>query len=136
MKELNNSGMVEVYNHQCLWDNRQHPRIHDAFVDIWDQEELWVTIDRANLNPPNRQARGSRVAPLRGLPGMTWKRMRDRDDSYLASLSSSFKISSPMRVVETLVAPVAMMSPVRKPAATTFFAARSSRSADEPRSKE
>ena len=58
MKELNNSGMVELYNHQCLWDNRQHPRIHDAFVDIWDQEELWVTIDRANLNPPNRKARG------------------------------------------------------------------------------
>ena len=58
MKELNNSGMVEVYNHQYLWDNRQHPRIHDAFVDIWDQEELWVTIDRANLNPPNKQARG------------------------------------------------------------------------------
>jgi hypothetical protein len=40
MKELNNSGMVELYNHQCLWDNRQHPRIHDAFVDIWDREEL------------------------------------------------------------------------------------------------
>ena len=58
MKELNNSGMVELYNHQCLWDNRQRPRIHDAFVDIWDQEELWVTIDRANLNPPNRNARG------------------------------------------------------------------------------
>jgi hypothetical protein len=58
MKELNNSGMVEIYNHQYLWDNRQHPRIHDAFVDIWDQEELWVTIDRANLNPPNKQARG------------------------------------------------------------------------------
>ena len=57
MKELNNSGMVELYNHQCLWDNRQHPRIHDAFVDIWDQEELWVTIDRANLNPPNRDTR-------------------------------------------------------------------------------
>jgi hypothetical protein len=57
MKELNNSGMVEIYNHQFLWDNRQHPAVYNAFVDIWDREDLWVTIDRANLNPPNRAAR-------------------------------------------------------------------------------
>src|SRR5262245_46353194 len=50
MKELNNTGMVEIYNHQYLWDNRQNRRVYDAFVDIWDMEELWVTIDRANLN--------------------------------------------------------------------------------------
>ncbi|MGC1872810.1 MAG: phytanoyl-CoA dioxygenase family protein [Acidobacteriaceae bacterium] len=57
MKELNNSGMVEIYNHQYLWDNRQFPRVYDAFVDIWDEEKLWVTIDRANLNTPNRDGR-------------------------------------------------------------------------------
>ena len=57
MKELNNTGMVEVYNHQSLWDTRQHPDIYGAFVDIWDREDLWVAIDRANLNPPNRAAR-------------------------------------------------------------------------------
>ena len=50
--ELNNAGMVEMYHHQTLWDNRQTPRIYDAFVDIWDRTDLWVTIDRANLNPP------------------------------------------------------------------------------------
>jgi len=54
MKELNNTGMVEVYNNQLLWDNRQHQRIHDAFSDIWGMDELWVTIDRANLNFPIR----------------------------------------------------------------------------------
>jgi hypothetical protein len=54
MKELVNTGMVECYNHQCLWDNRQAPRIYDAFVDIWGTEKLWVTIDRANLNFPIR----------------------------------------------------------------------------------
>ncbi len=57
MKELNNTGMVEIYNHQYLWDNRQEQRVYDAFVDIWDSEDLWVTIDRANLNPPNIGAR-------------------------------------------------------------------------------
>ena len=59
MKELNNTGMVEIYNHPYLWDNRQEGRVYNAFVDIWDREDLWVTIDRANLNPPNRAARAS-----------------------------------------------------------------------------
>ena len=54
MKELSNSGMVEVYNHQYLWDNLQYPRVYNAFVDIWGTEHLWVTIDRANLNVPTR----------------------------------------------------------------------------------
>ncbi|MFM8370979.1 MAG: phytanoyl-CoA dioxygenase family protein [Bacteroidota bacterium] len=54
MKELTNSGMVEVYNHQFLWDNRQTQRVYDAFVDVWGTEKLWVTIDRANLNLPSR----------------------------------------------------------------------------------
>lgn len=54
MKELVGTGMVEVYNHQHLWNNRQTPRIYDAFVDIWGTEKLWVTIDRANLNFPIR----------------------------------------------------------------------------------
>lgn len=54
--ELNNAGMVEIYHHQALWDNRQTSRIYDAFVDIWDREDLWVTIDRANLNVPKKGA--------------------------------------------------------------------------------
>lgn len=54
MKELTGTGMVEVYNHQMLWDNRQMPRVYDAFVDVWGTEKLWVTIDRANLNFPIR----------------------------------------------------------------------------------
>ena len=54
MKELTGTGMVEVYNHQHLWNNRQTKRVYDAFVDVWGTEELWVTIDRANLNFPQR----------------------------------------------------------------------------------
>ncbi|NOW97471.1 phytanoyl-CoA dioxygenase family protein [Mucilaginibacter sp. SG564] len=54
MKELNNTGMVEIYNHQYLWDNRQYPRVHQAFADIWGTEKLWANIDRANLNFPVR----------------------------------------------------------------------------------
>jgi hypothetical protein len=54
MTELNHTGMLEIYNHQYLWDSRTDPRVYDAFVDIWDREDLWVTIDRANLNLPRK----------------------------------------------------------------------------------
>lgn len=54
MKELVGTGMVEVYNHQLLWDNRQTQRVVDAFADVWGTDKLWVTIDRANLNFPIR----------------------------------------------------------------------------------
>jgi hypothetical protein len=61
MKELTNSGMVEMYNHQYQWDNRQYPRVYDAFADIWGTEKLWVTIDRANLNLPMSLVSNSKV---------------------------------------------------------------------------
>jgi ectoine hydroxylase-related dioxygenase (phytanoyl-CoA dioxygenase family) len=54
MKELNNTGMVEIYNHPLMWENRQYPKVHQAFADIWGTQKLWVTIDRANLNFPLR----------------------------------------------------------------------------------
>lgn len=55
MKELAGTGMVEVYNNQHLWNNRQSRRVYEAFVDVWGTEKLWVTIDRANLNFPIRE---------------------------------------------------------------------------------
>ena len=55
MKELAGTGMVEVYNNQQLWSNRQTQKIYDAFVDVWGTEKLWVTIDRANLNFPIKE---------------------------------------------------------------------------------
>ena len=52
MKELAGTGMVEVYNNQALWNNRQAKKIYEAFTDIWGTDQLWATIDRANLNFP------------------------------------------------------------------------------------
>lgn len=54
MKELANTGMVEVYNNQHLWNNRMTQKVHDIFADIWGTDKLWVTIDRAILNIPMR----------------------------------------------------------------------------------
>ena len=48
------SIMVEIYQHQALWDNRQYPRVHQAFSEIWDTDKLWVSFDRASMNPPER----------------------------------------------------------------------------------
>ncbi|HEX8234643.1 MAG TPA: phytanoyl-CoA dioxygenase family protein [Abditibacteriaceae bacterium] len=49
---LRRDGMVEIYQHQALWNNRQHPRVHGAFADIFGNEKLWVSMDRASMKPP------------------------------------------------------------------------------------
>ena len=51
---ISGAGMVEMYQHQALWDNRQCPRVYQAFSEIWDDEKLWVSLDRANMKPPAR----------------------------------------------------------------------------------
>lgn len=50
-------GMVEIYQHQALWNNRQYPRIHAAFADLFGDEKLWVSFDRAAMKPPSRPDR-------------------------------------------------------------------------------
>jgi hypothetical protein len=51
---ISKAGMLEMYQTQSLWNNRQYPRVHQAFADIWGTEKLWVSFDRANMNPPAR----------------------------------------------------------------------------------
>lgn len=46
--------MVEIYQHQALWDNRQYPRIHQAYSELRGTEKLWVSFDRASMSPPIR----------------------------------------------------------------------------------
>lgn len=49
---LTPGGMIELYQHQTLWDNRQYPRLHQVFAELRGTEKLWVSIDRVNLKPP------------------------------------------------------------------------------------
>lgn len=49
---LSPGGMLEVYQHQALWDNRQSPRVHQAFSELLGTEKLWVSFDRVNMKPP------------------------------------------------------------------------------------
>jgi hypothetical protein len=53
---LRPNGMVEMYQNQALWDNRQHPRIYQAFAEILGTDRLWVSIDRACMKPPRHPA--------------------------------------------------------------------------------
>lgn len=49
---VQSTGMVEMYHYQSMWDNRQHPHIHQIFADLFGDEKLWVSLDRANFKPP------------------------------------------------------------------------------------
>ena len=46
--------MVQIFHHPSLKANRNSPRIHKAFAQIWGTPDLWVTIDRMSMNPPER----------------------------------------------------------------------------------
>lgn len=54
---ISQAGMVEMYQHQSLWNNRQFPRLHQAFSEMLGTEKLWVSLDRANMKPPDRPDR-------------------------------------------------------------------------------
>lgn len=49
---LRPNGMVEMYQHPALWNNRQYPRVYEAFAEILGTPRLWVSIDRACMKPP------------------------------------------------------------------------------------
>jgi hypothetical protein len=46
------STLVFLHQHQTLWDNRQSPRLYQAFADLLGTEKLWVSMDRASMKPP------------------------------------------------------------------------------------
>jgi len=45
---------VPLLHHPALWANRESPRIHRAFAQLWGREDLWVTVDQCGMNPPER----------------------------------------------------------------------------------
>ncbi|QHT62961.1 phytanoyl-CoA dioxygenase family protein [Paenibacillus lycopersici] len=49
---MNRDGMVELYQHPSMWDNRQLPEVYDAFSQLLNERKLWVSIDRVNMKLP------------------------------------------------------------------------------------
>jgi ectoine hydroxylase-related dioxygenase (phytanoyl-CoA dioxygenase family) len=46
------NAIVHMHQHQSLWDNRQNPRVHEAFAELLGTEKLLVSLDRAGFKPP------------------------------------------------------------------------------------
>ncbi len=49
-------GMLELYQHQALWNVRQHPKLHKIFTEIYGTSKLNVTIDRVGFKTPRNAA--------------------------------------------------------------------------------
>lgn len=49
------AGMVNLYHHQSMWDNRQHPDVYKTFKQILGESALLVSVDRCNMTPPRRE---------------------------------------------------------------------------------
>ncbi len=45
---------VPVVHHPAFWANRESPRIHRAFAQLWGRDDLWMTVDQGGMNPPER----------------------------------------------------------------------------------
>jgi hypothetical protein len=53
---LGKSIWVPLLRHPALVANRRAPRIHKAHAQLWEREDLWVTIDQVGFNPPERES--------------------------------------------------------------------------------
>jgi hypothetical protein len=45
---------IPLLHHPALWANRDAPRIHRAFAQLWKRDDLWSSVDQAGFNPPER----------------------------------------------------------------------------------
>lgn len=45
---------VPLLRHPAFRANRESPRIHSAFAQLWGRTDLWPTIDQGGFNPPER----------------------------------------------------------------------------------
>lgn len=46
-------GVAPLHHHKVLWEVRQHPRIYEIFRALYQQDELWVTMDRIGYKLPH-----------------------------------------------------------------------------------
>lgn len=45
-------GLVELYHHQALWNNRQNEKLYRVFAELLGTEKLLTSIDRVSFKPP------------------------------------------------------------------------------------
>ena len=47
------AGMVEMYQHQAMWNVYQHQPIHQIYTEVYGTHRIWVHLDRVNMKPPH-----------------------------------------------------------------------------------
>lgn len=55
---------IPLAHHPALWANRNSPRIHTAFAQIWKRSDLWMNVDVCGVSPPERPGHQFRGSPL------------------------------------------------------------------------
>jgi hypothetical protein len=45
---------IPLLHHPALHANRTSARIHRAFAQLWNREDIWINVDQAGMNPPER----------------------------------------------------------------------------------
>jgi hypothetical protein len=55
---------IPLAHHPALSANRNSPRIHTAFAQIWGRTDLWVNVDVCGVNPPLRRGYSFQGTPL------------------------------------------------------------------------
>jgi hypothetical protein len=55
---------VPLAHHPALWANRNSPRVHTAFAQLWGRCDLWVNVDICGVSPPQRPGYCFRGTPL------------------------------------------------------------------------
>lgn len=58
------NNWIPVAHHPALWANRNSPRIHTAFAQIWGRRDLWMNVDVCGVNPPLRPGYAFQGTPL------------------------------------------------------------------------
>ena len=48
--------MLGLWHSNAQWSIRQLPRVHAAFAQLYQTEQLWVEVDCVNLKPPCHDA--------------------------------------------------------------------------------
>jgi hypothetical protein len=47
---------IPLLRHPALWANRRSPRIHRAFAQLWNRDDLWPSVDPVGFNPPETRS--------------------------------------------------------------------------------
>jgi hypothetical protein len=107
---LGHTIWVPLLHHPALWANRNSPRIHRAFAQLWRRPDLWVNVDQAGFNPPERPgwnfpgpASAKVLARQVRAPRRSIRRVRRPDRHHSIPMESQFQHRGRRRLLKSQV---------------------------------